>query len=133
METIVDNLYYEIISIGTYKAPSIKVAESSKVIENTQRDLNIAFMNELSNIFYKLQIDFDEVLKAAKTKWNFLPFRPGLVGGHCIGIDPYYLIHKSKTSGYDPKLISSARNLNNKMGTLVSKKLIQMMKKNQLK
>ncbi len=130
---LIDSLYKEIIKVGTYKAPSIKVAESSKVIENTQRDLNIAFMNELSNVFDKLNIDFGEVLKAAETKWNFLPFRPGLVGGHCIGIDPYYLIHKSETSGYKPNVISSARNLNNKMGNFVSKKFIKMFKKKSIK
>tara|TARA_B100001057_G_scaffold421575_1_gene442618 strand:- start:2259 stop:3533 length:1275 start_codon:yes stop_codon:yes gene_type:complete len=130
---IVDRLYNEIIKAGTHKAPSIRIAESSKVIENTQRDLNIAFMNELSNVFDKLNIDFGEVLKAAKTKWNFLPFTPGLVGGHCIGIDPYYLIHKSETSGYKPKVISSARNLNNKMGDFITKKFIKKMKEKSIK
>jgi len=127
--SIVDNLYREIITAGTHKAPSIKVAEAAKVIENTQRDLNIAYMNELSNILDKLDIDFNEVLKAAKTKWNFLPFRPGLVGGHCIGIDPYYLIHKSKISGYNPKVISSARYLNDKMGNIIASRFVRKMKR----
>ena len=126
--TVVDNLYKSIITSGTYKAPSIKIAEASKVIENTQRDLNIAYMNELSNIFYKLNINFTDVLKAAETKWNFLSFRPGLVGGHCIGVDPYYLIHKSKISGYFPKIISSARHLNDKMGNLATFRFIEKMK-----
>jgi len=126
--TVVDNLYKSIITSGTYKAPSIKIAEASKVIENTQRDLNIAYMNELSNIFYKLNINFNDVLKAAETKWNFSPFRPGLVGGHCIGVDPYYLIHKSKISGYNPKVISSARYLNDKMGNIVVDKFMKKMK-----
>lgn len=126
--SLVDSLYNEIITVGTYKAQSIKVAEASKVIENTQRDLNIAYMNELSNILDKLNIDFNEVLKAAKTKWNFLPFQPGLVGGHCIGVDPYYLIHKSKISGYNPKVISSARNLNDKMGKMVAYRFMKKMK-----
>ncbi len=96
----VDQLYKQIITAGTYKASSIKVAEAAKVIENTQRDLNIALMNELSLIFHKLGIDTLEVLQAAGTKWNFLPFRPGLVGGHCIGVDPYYLTHKAQEVGY---------------------------------
>ena len=126
--SFVDSLYNEIIIAGTHKASSIRVAEASKVIENTQRDLNIAYMNELSNILDKLDIDFNEVLKAAKTKWNFLPFRPGLVGGHCIGVDPYYLIHKSKISGYNPKVISSARYLNDKMGNMVAYRFMKKMK-----
>jgi UDP-N-acetyl-D-glucosamine/UDP-N-acetyl-D-galactosamine dehydrogenase len=130
---LVDSLYRDIITAGTHKAPTIKVAEASKVIENTQRDLNIAYMNELSNIFNKLDIDFNDVIKAAETKWNFLPFRPGLVGGHCIGVDPYYLIHKSKISGYVPKVISSARNLNEKMGNLVSSRFIEKMKSKLIK
>ena len=127
--SFVNSLYNEIIIAGTHKASSIRVAEASKVIENTQRDLNIAYMNELSNILDKLDLDFNEVLKAAKTKWNFLPFRPGLVGGHCIGIDPYYLINKSKISGYNPKVISSARYLNEKMGSLVASRFIKKMKR----
>lgn len=126
--SLVDSLYNEIITVGTYKAQSIKVAEASKVIENTQRDLNIAYMNELSNIFYKLGIDFNDVINAAETKWNFLRFSPGLVGGHCIGVDPYYLIHKSKVAGYNPKVISSARHLNDKMGNLVANRFIKKMK-----
>jgi UDP-N-acetyl-D-glucosamine/UDP-N-acetyl-D-galactosamine dehydrogenase len=126
--TLVDNLYSEIITAGTHKASSIRVAEASKVIENTQRDLNIAYMNELSNLLYKLDIDLNEVLKAAKTKWNFLPFKPGLVGGHCIGVDPYYLIHKSKISGYNPKVISSARYLNDKMGNIAAHRFMKKMK-----
>ena len=125
--SLVDSLYNEIITVGTHKAQSIKVAEASKVIENTQRDLNIAYMNELSNIFNKLNIDLDDVIKAAETKWNFLPFRPGLVGGHCIGVDPYYLIHKSKSAGYNPKVISSARNLNNKMGNNITSRFVKKM------
>jgi len=131
--TFVDSLYKEIIIAGTHMAPNIRVAEASKVIENTQRDLNIAYMNELSNIFYKLNINFNDVLKAAETKWNFLPFRPGLVGGHCIGVDPYYLIHKSSNSGYEPKVIMSSRYLNNKMGDYVSSKFIKKMKKKSIK
>ena len=125
---IIDKLYSEIIKAGTYKAPSIKIAEAAKVIENTQRDLNIAFMNELSVLFYKLNINLNDVLRAAETKWNFLPFRPGLVGGHCIGIDPYYLIHKSRMSGYNPKIISTARNLNNTMDDHVTTKFLEKMK-----
>ena len=101
---IIDNLYNEIINVGTHKAPSIKVAESAKVIENTQRDLNIALINELSILFGKMNIDTQEVLAAAGSKWNFLPFRPGLVGGHCIGVDPYYLTYKAENIGYKPKL-----------------------------
>ena len=130
---LIDSLYNEIIIAGTHKASSIRVAEASKVIENTQRDLNIAYMNELSNILYRLDIDFNEVLKAAKTKWNFLPFRPGLVGGHCIGVDPYYLIHKSQNSGYNPTVISSARYLNDKMGDIAANRFIKKMKSNSIK
>lgn len=133
ISSFVDWLYNEIIKAGTHKAPSIRVAEASKVIENTQRDLNIAFMNELSNIFDKLNIDLLEVLKAAKTKWNFLPFKPGLVGGHCIGIDPYYLIHKSRTSGYNPEVIAASRNLNNKMSNYVISKFKKTMKEKSIK
>ena len=124
----VDNLYNEIITAGTFKASSIKVAEASKVIENAQRDLNIAYMNELSIIFNKLDINFNDVIEAAKTKWNFLSFHPGLVGGHCIGVDPYYLIHKSKVAGYVPEVISSARYLNDKMGNFVASRFIKKMK-----
>ena len=125
ISNIVDNLYKSIIIAGTYKAPSIRVAEASKVIENTQRDLNIAYMNELSIIFNKMKIDFGQVLMASKSKWNFLPFSPGLVGGHCIGVDPYYLIHKSKLAGYTPKVISSARQLNDKMWSHVTSVFIK--------
>ena len=126
--TLIDNLYCEIIKAGTYKAPSIRIAEAAKVIENTQRDVNIAFMNELSIIFHKMNINFDEVLKAAKSKWNFLPFHPGLVGGHCIGVDPYYLIHRAQIAGYKPKIILSARSLNDKMGDHVVQKFLKKLK-----
>jgi UDP-N-acetyl-D-galactosamine dehydrogenase len=125
---LVNNLYKKIISAGTFKAPSIKVAEAAKIIENTQRDLNIALINELSIIFDKMNIDTEEVLKAAKTKWNFLPFMPGLVGGHCIGVDPYYLTHQSKKIGYNPKIILSGREINDNMGSYVVSKLIKKMK-----
>jgi len=128
----IDLLYQEIIIAGTFKASSIKVAEASKVIENTQRDLNIALMNELSIIFNKLDINTEEVLNAAGTKWNFLPFKPGLVGGHCIGVDPYYLIHKSEAVGYRPDLIHSARKINDGMGKYVSDQVLSLMKKNAL-
>jgi UDP-N-acetyl-D-galactosamine dehydrogenase len=125
----VDDLYASIISAGTYQAPSIKVAEAAKVIENTQRDINIAFVNELAKIFERLGIDTKEVLKAAATKWNFLPFEPGLVGGHCIGIDPYYLAHKSMTVGYRPDLILAARAMNDSMGEYVALRVIELMAK----
>jgi UDP-N-acetyl-D-galactosamine dehydrogenase len=125
----VDDLYREIITAGTHQAESIKVAEASKVIENTQRDLNIALINELSIIFDKLGIDTESVLKAAGTKWNFLPFRPGLVGGHCIGVDPYYLIHKSKDVGYTPELILSGRKINEHMGQHLTERVSQLMTK----
>ena len=124
----VDNLYKEIINAGTHLAESIKVAEASKVIENTQRDLNIALVNELSIIFNKLDIDTESVLKAAGTKWNFLSFNPGLVGGHCIGVDPYYLIHKSKEVGYTPELILSARKINEYMGEHITHKIVELMR-----
>jgi len=120
----IDQLYSSIISAGTYKASSIKVAEAAKVIENTQRDLNIALINELAIIFDKLQINTDEVLKAAETKWNFLPFKPGLVGGHCIGVDPYYLTHKSQELGYEPEVILAGRKLNDSMGKFIAERLI---------
>ena len=123
----VDNLYKEIITAGTHLAASIKIAEASKVIENTQRDLNIALINELSIIFNKLDIDTESVLKAAGTKWNFLPFSPGLVGGHCIGVDPYYLVHKSKAVGYTPELILSARKINENMGNYITDRVIRLM------
>ena len=124
----VNNLYKEIITAGTHLAESIKVAEASKVIENTQRDLNIALVNELSIIFNKLDIDTESVLKAAGTKWNFLSFNPGLVGGHCIGVDPYYLIHKSKQVGYTPELILSARKINEYMGEYITHKIVDLMR-----
>jgi len=117
--TVVDELYQTIITAGTHKASSIKVAEAAKVIENTQRDINIALVNELALIFNRVGIDTEEVLIAAGTKWNFLPFRPGLVGGHCIGVDPYYLVHKAETLGYHPQLISAGRRINDNMGHFV--------------
>jgi len=126
---IVDQIYKQIITAGTHKANSIKVAEAAKVIENTQRDLNIALINELSILFNRMSINTQAVLKAAGTKWNFLPFKPGLVGGHCIGVDPYYLTHKAKSIGYDPKIILAGRRLNDNMGRYVASKLIREMKK----
>ena len=129
----VDQLYASIISAGTYKASSIKVAEAAKVIENTQRDLNIALINELAIIFDKLEINTDEVLKAAETKWNFLPFKPGLVGGHCIGVDPYYLTHKSQQLGYSPEVILAGRKLNDSMGKFIAQRLIISLKKHEIK
>ena len=124
---IVDNLYKSIITAGTHKASSIKVAEAAKVIENTQRDLNIALMNELAIIFERLGIDTLEVLKAAGTKWNFLPFRPGLVGGHCIGVDPYYLTHKAEILGYQPQVIQAGRRINDGMAAYVAQQTIKQM------
>lgn len=126
---VVDQLYKSIIVAGTHKASSIKVAEAAKVIENTQRDVNIALINELSIIFNKLDIDTLEVLEAAGTKWNFLPFRPGLVGGHCIGVDPYYLTHKAQTVGYHPEMILAGRRLNDGMGAYVVSQLVKKMLK----
>lgn len=123
----VDALYAGIITAGTYKASSIKVAEAAKVIENTQRDLNIALMNELSMIFSRLGIDTHEVLAAAGTKWNFLPFKPGLVGGHCIGVDPYYLTHKAQAIGYHPDVILAGRRVNDNMGSYAAAELIKTM------
>ena len=125
--TLVDELYGEIITAGTHKASSIKVAEAAKVIENTQRDLNIALVNELSLIFNRVGIDTEEVLEAAGTKWNFLPFRPGLVGGHCIGVDPYYLTHKAESLGYHPQLISAGRRINDNMGHFVVSEVVKLM------
>ncbi|HCF4201833.1 TPA: Vi polysaccharide biosynthesis UDP-N-acetylglucosamine C-6 dehydrogenase TviB [Pseudomonas aeruginosa] len=124
---IVDSLYREVITAGTHKAESIKVAEAAKVIENTQRDLNIALINELAIIFNKLEIDTESVLQAAGTKWNFLPFRPGLVGGHCIGVDPYYLTHKAQSIGYHPEIILAGRRLNDGMGAYVVSQLVKAM------
>ncbi len=123
----IDSLYASIIEAGTHKAASIKVAEAAKVIENTQRDLNIALMNELAIIFRKLGIDTEDVLNAAGTKWNFLPFRPGLVGGHCIGVDPYYLTHKAEALGYHPQVILAGRRINDNMGGYVVGQLIKQM------
>jgi UDP-N-acetyl-D-galactosamine dehydrogenase len=116
---LIDDLYNEIVTAGTYKAASIKIAEAAKVIENTQRDLNIALINELSILFNKMEIDTEAVLKAAESKWNFISFRPGLVGGHCIGVDPYYLTYKAQSIGYSPKIILAGRRLNDKMGNYV--------------
>lgn len=128
----IDRLYQSIITVGTHKASSIKVAEAAKVIENTQRDLNIALINELAIIFNKLGIDTEEVLLAAGTKWNFLPFRPGLVGGHCIGVDPYYLTHKAQAIGYNPEVILSGRRINDGMGEYVVSQLIKLMLKKRI-
>jgi UDP-N-acetyl-D-galactosamine dehydrogenase len=125
----VDQLYASIITAGTYNAESIRVAEAAKVIENTQRDLNIALVNELAIIFNKMGIDTEAVLKAAGTKWNFLPFRPGLVGGHCIGVDPYYLTHKAEAMGYHPQVILAGRRINDSMGAYVASQLVKAMLK----
>jgi UDP-N-acetyl-D-galactosamine dehydrogenase len=126
---LIDVLYNQIIVVGTHKAPSIKVAEAAKVIENTQRDLNIALINELALIFNKMGIDTEAVLQAAGSKWNFLPFRPGLVGGHCIGVDPYYLTHKAQSIGYHPEVILAGRRLNDGMGAYVASQLVKAMTK----
>ena len=123
----VDELYASIITAGTHLAPTIKVAEAAKVIENSQRDINIAFVNELAIIFNKLGINTNDVLEAAGTKWNFLPFRPGLVGGHCIGVDPYYLTHKAQSIGYNPEIILAGRRLNDNMGIYVANQVIKLM------
>jgi UDP-N-acetyl-D-glucosamine/UDP-N-acetyl-D-galactosamine dehydrogenase len=128
----VDQLYRQIVTAGTHKAPSIKVAEAAKVIENTQRDLNIALVNELAIIFGKMGIDTEAVLLAAGTKWNFLPFRPGLVGGHCIGVDPYYLTHKAQAIGYHPEIILAGRRLNDGMGAHVVSQLVKAMLKRRI-
>ena len=128
----VDALYKSIINAGTHKASSIKVAEAAKVIENTQRDVNIALINELAILFNKLNIDTEEVLLAAGTKWNFLPFRPGLVGGHCIGVDPYYLTHKAQAVGYNPEIILAGRRLNDNMGSYIVSQVIKLMLKKRL-
>ncbi|MBK9580742.1 MAG: nucleotide sugar dehydrogenase, partial [Saprospiraceae bacterium] len=124
---IVDQLYKSVISAGTYKATSLKVAEAAKVIENSQRDINIAFVNELAKIFNRMGIDTHEVLAAAGTKWNFLPFKPGLVGGHCIGVDPYYLAQKAHEVGYHPEIILAGRRLNDSMGQYVASEVIKLM------
>jgi UDP-N-acetyl-D-galactosamine dehydrogenase len=124
---LIDRLYGEIITAGTHKAPSIEVAEAAKVIENTQRDLNIALMNELAIIFHRLGIDTHDVLAAASTKWNFLPFKPGLVGGHCIGVDPYYLTHRAQEVGYHPEVILAGRRTNDEMGSYVAMQVARLM------
>ncbi len=128
----VDQLYKKIIHAGTHKASSLKVAEAAKVIENSQRDLNIAFVNELALIFERIGIDTHEVLEAAATKWNFLPFKPGLVGGHCIGVDPYYLTHKAESLGYHPEVILSGRRINDNMGIHVANSVIKLMAQHEL-
>jgi UDP-N-acetyl-D-galactosamine dehydrogenase len=129
---LVDQLYKEIIVAGTHKAPSIRVAEAAKVIENTQRDLNIALINELAIIFNRMGIETEAVLQAAGTKWNFLPFRPGLVGGHCIGVDPYYLTHKAEAIGYHPQIILAGRRLNDGMGAYVVSQLVKALVKRRI-
>lgn len=131
--TIIDNLYASIITAGTHKASSMKVAEASKSIENAQRDINISFVNELALIFDKMDIDTNEVLAAAATKWNFLPFKPGLVGGHCIGVDPYYLAHKASSLGYHPQVILSGRHVNDQMSAFVTEKVIKLLINNNCK
>lgn len=128
----VDELYSSIITAGTHLAPTIKVAEAAKVIENAQRDINIAFVNELAKIFNKLDIDTHAVLEAAATKWNFLPFKPGLVGGHCIGVDPYYLAQKAQEAGYHPEIILAGRRLNDSMGEYVATEVLKLMVQNEL-
>jgi len=129
---IIDDLYKEVITAGTHLAPTIQVAEAAKVIENSQRDINIAFVNELAKIFNKLEIDTHAVLEAAGTKWNFLPFKPGLVGGHCIGVDPYYLAQKAQEAGYHPEIILSGRRLNDDMGKYVAGEVVKLMMKRSL-
>jgi UDP-N-acetyl-D-glucosamine/UDP-N-acetyl-D-galactosamine dehydrogenase len=128
----VDQLYKTIVIVGTHKASSIKVAEASKVIENSQRDVNIAFVNELALIFQRIGIDTHEVLEAAGTKWNFLPFKPGLVGGHCIGVDPYYLTHKAESLGYHPEVILAGRRINDNMGAFIANNVIKLMARHNL-
>jgi UDP-N-acetyl-D-glucosamine/UDP-N-acetyl-D-galactosamine dehydrogenase len=123
----IDSLYRTIVTAGTHKAPSIKVAEAAKVIENSQRDINIAFVNELAKIFNRLNIDTNDVLEASATKWNFLPFKPGLVGGHCIGVDPYYLAQKAQEVGYHPEIILAGRRLNDGMGSYVASEVVKLM------
>ena len=129
---VIDDLYKSVITAGTHLAPTIKVAEAAKVIENSQRDINIAFVNELAKIFNKLDIDTHSVLEAAGTKWNFLPFKPGLVGGHCIGVDPYYLAQKAQEAGYHPEIILSGRRLNDDMGKYVAGEVVKLMMKRSL-
>jgi len=125
--SFVNELYSSIITAGTHLAPTIRVAEAAKVIENSQRDINIAFVNELNMIFNCLDIDTNAVLEAAGTKWNFLPFRPGLVGGHCVGVDPYYLAYKAQEVGYNPEIILAGRRLNDNMGVYVASQMIKLM------
>ncbi len=129
---LVDSLYKEIIKAGTYKATSIKVAEASKAIENAQRDINISFMNELALIFDKMEIDTTHVLEAASTKWNFIPFKPGLVGGHCISVDPYFLTHKAVQLGYTPEVILSGRNVNDSIPAFIVRKVLNLMRKKEI-
>ncbi|MFZ8899769.1 MAG: nucleotide sugar dehydrogenase, partial [Alphaproteobacteria bacterium] len=128
LERVAD-LYGSVVEAGVYRASSIKVAEAAKVIENAQRDLNIAFVNELALIFDRLGVDTREVLEAAGTKWNFLPFQPGLVGGHCIGVDPYYLTHRAERAGYNPQVILSGRRINDEMGTFIARRTVQELAK----
>ncbi|MEO9557603.1 MAG: nucleotide sugar dehydrogenase, partial [Nonlabens ulvanivorans] len=123
----IDDLYKSVITAGTHMAPTIRVAEAAKVIENSQRDINIAFVNELAKIFNKLNINTNDVLAAARTKWNFLPFTPGLVGGHCIGVDPYYLAQKAQSVGYHPEIILAGRRVNDSMGSYVASEVIKLM------
>ena len=129
---IVDATYRAVIQAGTYKASSIRVAEAAKVIENSQRDINIAFVNELAKIFNAMKIDTNDVLEAASTKWNFLPFRPGLVGGHCIGVDPYYLAQKAQEAGYHPEIILAGRRLNDSMGKYIATEVVKLMIRNEI-
>ena len=129
---IIDATYRSVIQAGTYKAASIKVAEAAKVIENSQRDINIAFVNELAKIFNAMKIDTHDVLAAAGTKWNFLPFKPGLVGGHCIGVDPYYLAQKAQEAGYHPEIILAGRRLNDSMGKYIASEVVKLMIKREM-
>ncbi|MDO6739302.1 nucleotide sugar dehydrogenase [Wenyingzhuangia sp. 2_MG-2023] len=133
MGKVIDQVYNSVITAGTHLAPTIKVAEAAKVIENSQRDINIAFVNELSKIFNLMDIDTSDVLKAAGTKWNFLPFKPGLVGGHCIGVDPYYLAQKAQEYGYHPEIILAGRRMNDGMGAYVASQITKLMIRNSLK
>ena len=128
----VDSLYRTIITAGTHKASGIKVAEAAKVIENAQRDINIAFVNELAKIFNRMGIDTSDVLAAAGTKWNFLPFKPGLVGGHCIGVDPYYLAQKAQEVGYHPEIILAGRRLNDSMGGYIANEVVKQLIKREM-
>ncbi len=127
MAEFISKVYLQVVEAGTYLASSIKVAEAAKVIENTQRDINIAFVNELAMIFDRMKIDTLDVLEAAGTKWNFLPFRPGLVGGHCIGVDPYYLAYKAEELGHHPEMILAGRRINDNMGMYVANQVVKLM------